>query len=601
MARLATEDLLNIAAWPTGTIHLTPGGKLVGILMPRVTGRREIHQLYSPAQRKSFFPRADWSFLVHVAMNCAAAFETVHLHGQVIGDVNQSGVLVSDRATACLIDCDSFQIRGNGRIFHCEVGVPQFTPPELQGVSFKDVERQVNHDLFGLALLLFHLLFMGRHPFAGRFGGSSEMPIERAISEGRFAFSSSAATYGMMPPPYSLPMMALPQETANLFERAFMRPAPGVTRPTAREWREAMSALERNLKSCHADRGHRFYCHLARCPWCQLVNEGGPNFFISVELVLDHVQVNLPHVDFKRLWTAIDSIPPPNLERPDFPNRPSNLRADPLPESIRDQGLLLRLVIVTEVASAAGTIVGWYFALVAFWACVGLLAVFGIWWIILANLSGLKKELAGRRAIAERKREELKDLQDLWDSRGDTAVRRFDSLKAELVKTWERAEHLSAEFQREKDRSEVARRETQLDEYLNQQFIRNEKIARIGPGRLSILLSYGIETAADIETRRLLQIPGMGAAVVGELVSWREEKARGFVFDPKRAAPVSELRALVIKYRQFQQTFEAKLTSGARDLDQIASSAHRESSVLTEQIRRLVLEIWQADANAAVR
>jgi DNA-binding helix-hairpin-helix protein with protein kinase domain len=121
MARIASPELLNISAWPTGTLHDKPNGELVGILQPRVANHREIHELYSPAQRKIYFPKADWSFLVHVAINLAAAFETVHHAGHVVGDVNPGGVFVSDRGTVKLIDCDSFQVRQNGRLYYCEV------------------------------------------------------------------------------------------------------------------------------------------------------------------------------------------------------------------------------------------------------------------------------------------------------------------------------------------------------------------------------------------------------------------------------------------------------------------------------------------------
>ena len=59
------------------------------IVLPRVTDHREIHHLYSPAHRKIDFPTADRSFLIHVARNCAAAFESIHAAGHVVGDVNQ--------------------------------------------------------------------------------------------------------------------------------------------------------------------------------------------------------------------------------------------------------------------------------------------------------------------------------------------------------------------------------------------------------------------------------------------------------------------------------------------------------------------------------
>src|SRR5262249_25949672 len=126
MAALAQTqpDLLKVAAWPTTTLHSSPRGPVVGVLMPRVAGHKEVHTLYSPAHRKKEFPAADWEFLIHTARNCALAFEVIHQGGHTIGDVNQSNVLVSPKAIVRLIDCDSYQISANGHIFPCEVGVP---------------------------------------------------------------------------------------------------------------------------------------------------------------------------------------------------------------------------------------------------------------------------------------------------------------------------------------------------------------------------------------------------------------------------------------------------------------------------------------------
>src|SRR5947209_7831165 len=52
MAVMATADLTKIAAWPTATLHKKPGGPVAGILMPKIAGCKEIHHLYSVAQRK---------------------------------------------------------------------------------------------------------------------------------------------------------------------------------------------------------------------------------------------------------------------------------------------------------------------------------------------------------------------------------------------------------------------------------------------------------------------------------------------------------------------------------------------------------------------
>lgn len=76
--------------------------------------------------------------------------------------MNERNLLVSTHdATVRIIDCDSFQVRAGSQLFVCEVGVPLYTPPELQGAALG--ERTVVHDLFGLAVVIFQLLFVGGH------------------------------------------------------------------------------------------------------------------------------------------------------------------------------------------------------------------------------------------------------------------------------------------------------------------------------------------------------------------------------------------------------------------------------------------------------
>jgi len=56
-------------------------------VMPRIRDQAEIHTLYSPAHRKTHYPDKDWGFLIHVAMNVAAVFDSLHAKSIVIGDV----------------------------------------------------------------------------------------------------------------------------------------------------------------------------------------------------------------------------------------------------------------------------------------------------------------------------------------------------------------------------------------------------------------------------------------------------------------------------------------------------------------------------------
>src|SRR4051794_11459638 len=115
------------------TLRATASGTPQGLLMPRVRGYQEAHLLYTPKSRRAAFPEAQFPFLVHASINIARAFATVHEAGQVIGDVNHGNLLVSSDARVTLIDCDSFEITDGNATFPCLVGVPTYTPPELQG------------------------------------------------------------------------------------------------------------------------------------------------------------------------------------------------------------------------------------------------------------------------------------------------------------------------------------------------------------------------------------------------------------------------------------------------------------------------------------
>lgn len=274
MAKLCSPDLLKIAAWPTATLSNGKPASVDGILMPRIVDHLEIHHLYSVAQRKKDFPEADWGFLLHTARNCAIAFEAVHQHGHVVGDVNQKNVLVSKKGIVALVDCDSFQVAEGTRIFRCGVGVPEYTPPELHGKNFASLDRTSDHDMFGLAVLVFHLLMMGRHPFSGVPLVSADISIGTAIQRGLYAYARNPTK--LKPPPHVPPVAMLDAATLDLFERAF----GSTRRPTATEWRTVLDAAMKQLQRCKNDPKHSYLAAAGKCPWCQLIAVARLMFFI---------------------------------------------------------------------------------------------------------------------------------------------------------------------------------------------------------------------------------------------------------------------------------------------------------------------------------
>src|SRR5262244_2321683 len=222
LSRLGNERLFNLSAWPVSTLRDTPDGEVLGFMMKKISQAEEVHALHSPKSRLQKFPEASWAFLIYVAANIARAVAAIHEHGLVIGDVNPKNILVTKKATVYLLDVDSFQVSVEGKTYRCEGGFPEYTPPELQGVAFRDVDREQEHDCFGLAVVIFQLLFLGRHPFSGRFLGPGEMPLERAIREFRFAYGADAVMRKMRQPPGAPALDSIPSMIEDLFRRAFL-------------------------------------------------------------------------------------------------------------------------------------------------------------------------------------------------------------------------------------------------------------------------------------------------------------------------------------------------------------------------------------------
>lgn len=277
MARHRDERLGKIAAWVIDVLMDAPGGEgnIVGFLMPNIRAK-EIHELYSLKSRRVHFPDATWHFLIHTAANVARAFYALHKNGHVMGDVNHGNCVVLADGTVKLIDCDSYSIKTENFRYPCEVGVATHLAPELQGVNLRAAEREINHDNFGLAVIIFQLLFLGRHPFAGNFLGGEDKPIEECIREHLFAYGETAARKRVAQPPGTLPLEAVSYQVAKLFERAF---TSDYNRPTAREWIEALEDLSNSLEQCSLNPGHLFYEKNALCSWCEIESQTGLMLF----------------------------------------------------------------------------------------------------------------------------------------------------------------------------------------------------------------------------------------------------------------------------------------------------------------------------------
>lgn len=165
----STPDHVSIA-WPIDALFdVGSSGRFVGYLMERVDNAgsfREVAQFKDRLKKRPHFTNYE---LHVVALNIASAFSALHKKNYIIGDVNDRNILVTELGLGTLLDTDSFQVpkQRTGTYYRCTVKTAEFTPPELQKVNPGKLDRRVEHDLFGLGVLIFQLLMQGNHPFNG--------------------------------------------------------------------------------------------------------------------------------------------------------------------------------------------------------------------------------------------------------------------------------------------------------------------------------------------------------------------------------------------------------------------------------------------------
>lgn len=545
----ASQDALReIAAWPQSL--LLRDGRPAGFLMRRVQGR-PAHELYRPVDRLRHFPEVTWQHLVAVSRNVATAFCVLHTRGVLMADVNESNLLITARGEARLIDCDSFQLTDDRGFLHpCEVGTAMWTPPELQGRTLAAVPRTEQHDLFGLAVLIFHLLFMGRHPFAGvpRIAG---MPpdLTENIRRHQFAYSQRVSV-DCLAPPHSITLASMPPPLADLFEQAFL----SASRPTAVQWRDELDAMR--FHKCRW--GHFFSRSLSDCPWCGICDGGGPAFFIAVSHV--SIGAGVPG-EMTRLLAEIEgALPPAAMSVPvTAVSVPCVTMVVPTLESLPLAGLPLQPV---GFPLRAGHFLGWGIILASvaacFWAPEAIIAwmLFAVaGWVMLprARSEPLNHGLYLRdRSTVDSLHRHIVQVIETLRRNAATHVHGFAQmrdrfvLEQQVIPTQARAQfdaerarlrtELNALLQRHLELPQHAltltrlrREELQLADHLRKFQVSEHSIPQIGPARSQLLARMGIETALDVRQMTYLDHLGRGYT---ELRQWLSRIEAQFRFNP---------------------------------------------------------------------
>lgn len=593
MVRAKLAGTAPLVAFPI-SVAKAKSGAFLGFVMKLVVDHKPLHDLYSPGSRKQHFPQADYRFLVRAAANFARAMASVHQSKCVIGDINHSGILVSPKATVSLIDADSFQFSDSGRQFLCQVGVPEYTPPELQGKSLGGILRTQGHDAFGMAVVIFQLLFMGRHPFVGTVRRGDIPPLHENIQNFRYAYAETRDV-GMDQPPGTPALSDFSPGLAGLFEDAFSRQNAD-QRPTAEQWIKQLDALEQSLGQCQENPLHYVPRDASECAWCEMERQTGSILFLpyipGARLQSENFDPGAAAFNLDAIWVRIDSVIRTLAGTPQPQINATTVEASLQAKQARDGKSTQKpfgyvLMIVATVLLFAAPMVWILWLILAYWG----------YSMVTEVPSRTFDSTPFRRAHAEAEARWSKAISDWYARLGYTD---FIDLKKELIAARDAYKALDEEERQLRAKYQDERRQRHLSAFLDQFDIQKAKIHGIGQAKQAVLASYGIDTAADISKSRLLSVPGFGDVNSRGLLEWRAELEKKFVYHLKEndtdRQELARIRALIAAKAV---PLRKKLSVGPQNMETLARRIKQAVSNPDPGLAQIQRQRDQANADIA--
>lgn len=225
-----------VIAWPKDLLF--ENDDCIGYLMPYFKGV-PLHRIINPKSQQSL-PKEfhiDANFMFSIALNLCRIVDFVHQKNIVIGDLNESNFLVTHRAEIILLDADSFQYKQ----WLCGVGRLDYTAPELHGSDFTVTKRTTCSDNFSLALLVYQIIAVGKHPYLGKWPGAVNNSIQNRIKLGISPLLGTAQPTQITPDLSKMPNVIL-----QLFKRSL---ASKSIRPTAKDYENTLLNVANDVET----------------------------------------------------------------------------------------------------------------------------------------------------------------------------------------------------------------------------------------------------------------------------------------------------------------------------------------------------------------
>jgi DNA-binding helix-hairpin-helix protein with protein kinase domain len=558
--------------------------------MPFIKGSNSIQSAYNPEQRFRYFTKYGWDFQVRVARNLCAAFDELHKTGCLVGDVNQSNALVDQAAFVKFVDCDSFQIPSKPLPFICEVGVPHYTPPELQDKNFRGLVRTVNHDCFGLAVLVYQLIFVGRHPYAGIYEGKEELSPQEFIKNYLFANGPNCSKNRMRPPPYMPRFKDIPTDLGNLFCRSFEIGSQNNCRPKANEWITPLKNFEKEIIECKRDLGHRFWRHSGGCVWCEIQKHQGPNYFFGADPKNPIKEIT--HEDLEKVKEAIASWNWDNFNysRKALVNRIdlSKTETEDLSEifdGYEEHDLQQKIL---KIASCFCLSLSVFFVFFKIWLIVVPGAVgFCIFFVLYLYISRFSKIGSIESRLLNDKDEAENDLIKIEKEWANTLKKnrkicnKFEnSIDAMIIKILTLEEQADDAIRIKMSKL----KEDAIVRHLKMHSITEAEIPSIGALRKSILVRNNIKTAFYINETAILRIKGFDKVLLENLLNWRHSVDLSFSFRPQEGLSKSERYLIKKEINNQQNLLYLEILVAKKKIFEVFSKNKKDLSLIEEKI-----------------
>lgn len=553
MLDMASPELYDVCAWPLDVVFNAHGNP-VGYLMEHLQSYTPLYSTYQVRTRRARLSGWTYRHLLRTGRNLAGCLASLHQRGIIIGDLNESNVLVSPGGRVMLIDSDSYQLMVDGALSIPEVARTEYLPPELQRGSLSGKVRTPHGDCFSMAVLLFQTLMFGRHPFAGRpTTGDEDVTIEQAITMGWFAYSQER--YSPLAPPMPLSLRHAPAALQPMFEATF--DLNGL-RPEALTWYEAMLGLEDQLEICAEHPAHQYAKEHDACPWCELENAWKVELFSNQALPVYSMSATVTAASLSVLFDThqhtgiLENLPMPEhyVQRPMNTKRRFNLITK------NNFTVLFSIFLVTY----------------------GLPIIFLLVWnstLSMAIYFSLVSVAIGphviRKILIKSHQKRYRAFLKQWNETASLSA--IQNQQSQVMSVFNKFNALHEELE-EKRQALLKKQYPELvARYLSRYSIAAVSSSTEDQSRIESLMRRGVTTAADISMEKLASLMPRAYAFHGTLVKWAQQLEHVFWEQSHLQLPETQERELqrehALRQRELHAELEAEVCRYREIVDQV--------------------------------